>query len=177
MALDIYIYLKGGRGDGFVPGWDGTEPTTEGTFDNTTGVMSDEGREVGEPYRDIFQQGGQPFSVRQMEEINVGEGAPVMYNAEKPFTLPQGSVYYATGVSKSFWHTYVDIENNAGGPITNGGAAIEADLEVSNSDDLAHTKPRLFTKVCSWLVFTAEAGVFKFRKADVIGWGGRARTD
>lgn len=42
MPTDIYIYLKGGRGDGFVTGWNGTAPSEENTTEN------------GEPYRNII---------------------------------------------------------------------------------------------------------------------------
>ena len=48
MPTDIYIYLKGGRGDGFVTGWNGTAPTEENTTEN------------GEPYRNTIPGSSQP---------------------------------------------------------------------------------------------------------------------
>lgn len=50
---DTYIYLKGGRGDGFVPQWTGAL-TEEGMVNDTGTILGTAGREVSEPYRDIF---------------------------------------------------------------------------------------------------------------------------
>jgi hypothetical protein len=53
VPTDTYIYLKGGRGDGFVPQWTGTL-TEEGMVSDSGGTLGTAGREVSEPYRDIF---------------------------------------------------------------------------------------------------------------------------
>lgn len=169
MALDIYIYLKGGRGDGFVPGWNGSVEE-EGTLilnEADELVPDGKGLEHSEPYRDIFQQGGQKFWNSQ----SVGEGRVENSSIDDRYryNLPPGNVYYATGVEQEAW---------VSGSV--GGAPITATLETSASDDIAHTKPRQFTRVATWLIFGSTLGdafKFKFRKADVIGWGGRARTD
>jgi hypothetical protein len=53
VPTDTYIYLKGGRGDGFVPQWTGAL-TEEGMVSDSGAIVGTAGREVSEPYRDIF---------------------------------------------------------------------------------------------------------------------------
>lgn len=53
VPTDTYIYLKGGRGDGFVPKWIGTL-TEEGMVSDNGTILGTAGREVSEPYRDVF---------------------------------------------------------------------------------------------------------------------------
>ena len=50
---DTYIYLKGGRGDGFVPLWTGLV-SEEGMVGSTGTSLGTTGLEVSDPYRDIF---------------------------------------------------------------------------------------------------------------------------
>ena len=50
---DTYIYLKGGRGDGFVPLWTGLV-SEEGMVSATGVTLGTAGQEVSDPYRDIF---------------------------------------------------------------------------------------------------------------------------
>ena len=50
---DTYIYLKGGRGDGFVPLWTGLV-SEEGMVNSTGTSLGTTGLEVSDPYRDIF---------------------------------------------------------------------------------------------------------------------------
>ncbi|OYW70495.1 MAG: hypothetical protein B7Z37_30575 [Verrucomicrobia bacterium 12-59-8] len=53
VPTDTYIYLKGGRGDGFVPKWTGAL-TEEGMVNEGGTTLGTAGKEVSEPYRDIF---------------------------------------------------------------------------------------------------------------------------
>lgn len=166
MPLDIYIYLKGGRGDGFVPDWNGVDP-----MEAEEGTLTDgEGLEVSEPYRDIFPAEtnvGIRATYTDAGETHTGRGTMPMKTA----FLPGDELALEAGWS---------------GPVIAGitqWASIYAlDPKFTTSDEVAHTAPRQFTKVCTWLVFTSvgEPGSeypFKFRKADVIGWGTRPRTD
>ena len=50
---DTFIYLKGGRGDGFVPLWTGLV-SEEGMVNDTGTSLGTTGLEVSDPYRDIF---------------------------------------------------------------------------------------------------------------------------
>ncbi|MBB5035561.1 beta strand repeat-containing protein [Prosthecobacter vanneervenii] len=53
VPTDTYIYLKGARGDGFVPLWTGAL-SEEGMVSDTGTSLGTSGKEVSEPYRDIF---------------------------------------------------------------------------------------------------------------------------
>ncbi len=174
MPLDIYIYLKGGRGDGFVPQWNGSDPMAveEGTLANGEDSPADgKGREVSEPYRDIFPA-----------ETQVSFIAPGVNNDNEPRDFI-GSAAMKTAILPG---EGLFLKGGESGPIVvgeNAYASIFADEPAfTTSDEVAHTAPRQFTKVCTWLVFTsvdAEENEypFKFRKADVVGWGTKQRTD
>lgn len=148
-ATDTYIYLRGGRGDGFVPQWDGTL-TEEGMVDGSGAVVAvgdeEPGKEVSEPYRNIF-----------------------------PSTT--NSPNY-----KSYFFFASPYQYTDGGSVNNAyqddGAAITLEGAKSRlSDEVKGVTPRQFFKVYTWLLFTSANGlVYKFRKADVIGWGARPRV-
>jgi hypothetical protein len=136
---DTYIYLKGGRGDGFVPTWTGTI-SEEGMVDGSGVIVGTDGKEVSEPYRDIFQS-----TLTGTEGIVTGT-----YSG--PITSPLLTF------------------NSLSSPATIGGSG-------TSSDEAAHTKPRQYYKVFTWLLFTSSNGlVYKFRKDLVVGWGSAARA-
>lgn len=136
---DTYIYLRGGRGDGFVPTWTGTV-AEQGMVDTSGAIVGSDGKEVSEPYRDVFQSSAEFATLAGRNNIS----AP-------------GIIANAIA---------------AGG----GTGGIEASF-LADSDEVAHVKPRQYFKVFTWLVFTSSNGLtYKFRKADIIGWGSRARA-
>lgn len=147
---DTYIYLRGGRGDGFVPLWTGAV-AEEGMVTEDGDAVGNEGKEVGEPYRDIFVV--QPLTVSVSSGLGT-TNAPSMTG----LLLTAPTVTAATGVG-------------------NAGASVSgSDFTGTASDEVAHVKPRQFFKVCTWMAFTSANGLeYKFRKADVVGWGGQAR--
>lgn len=54
-STTLWVYLSGGRGDVKVTEeWDGNPPTEEGHVDLSGAPDDGEGKEAGEPYRDIF---------------------------------------------------------------------------------------------------------------------------
>ncbi len=168
MPLDIYIYLKGGRGDGFVPNWNGDDPMTleEGTLAAGETPADGLGLEVSEPYRDIFQA----TSTFRRTPLNLaGDGTM----NSSPVVAGAHGTYYIEDPNLATWLT------GHSNPITDGG--VTGTAKVTHSDEVTHKSPRQYTKVCTWLVFKSVDGAdeypFKFRKADVIGWGSRARTE
>lgn len=181
VSTDLYVYLRGGRGDGFVPHWNGfvdEEGSYNSNPDEGEEAMSVEGREVGEPYRDIFQGTSGPF-VTVPENISVGGGGSTYYHANKLVPM-QGSGFVVRGplTSEAWFYASPVEEGEVAGEVSTGG--ISGTLEATISDEVGHHAPRQHTKVCTWLIFGStlgEAFKFKFRKADVIGWGARRRDE
>ncbi|MFC5457339.1 beta strand repeat-containing protein [Prosthecobacter fluviatilis] len=149
---DTYIYLKGGRGDGFVPLW--------------TGQVSEEGTtEKGEPYRNEFQT-----------TVQLDNNSAVSSS---------GTVGYASSGGSA--------SNGFGGQLTTPGHITKVAItkEIigytaqavsvnptygSLSDSASGTPPRQFDKTTTWLVFVSSNGLgYKYRKADVMGWGSQRR--
>lgn len=157
---NLYIYLRGGRGDAFVTDlWDGQLPTEEGTLpvgepDDEDYVPPDgEGEEVSEPYRDIFTAASELTYASENTTYFKAQASSALIYTEPSISAPS-----PTGLG-------------TGGTLTGHPAA-------STSDEINHVKPRQFTKVCTWLMFEEigeDGATFKFRKADVIGWGKHAR--
>ncbi len=161
-AHNLYLYLRGGRGDAFVTDlWDGLLPTEEGTVDTTTGEPDDGlGVEVSEPYRDVFTAVGASLIYHSMNS------SPLSFQTSSALIFDSPAV-----TSPSF-------VGSGPGSGSYPGQVTASDLQASNSDEIAHVKPRQFAKVCTWLKFQetgADGAIFKFRKADVIGWGKHAR--
>lgn len=143
MAKTLYIYLKGGRGDAKVTEiWDGAAPTEEGMVDGSGVIVGTAGKEVADPYRDIFES-------THVDKTYVG--------------------WTQNGVPQ----TPID----QGGAVSNlyptDGSTPTSPSGVSRiSDDVEHVPPRQYYKVYTWLVFEdTDGAVYKFRKADLIGWG------
>lgn len=150
---DTYVYLRGGRGDGFVPDWTGAL-TEEGEVDSSGAIVGTAGKEVSEPYRDIFDTSGNlVYSVSGASSASVPMVGGVLATGDLTITPPVGGV-------------------------TPTGVIILPDaVEVTNSDEKLHLKPRQYYKVFTWLVFTSANGLaYKFRKADVVGIGSMPRT-
>jgi hypothetical protein len=91
VPADTYIYLNGGRGDGFVPLWTGTL-SEEGLVDKNGNVLVLGGQEMSEPYRDIFTSSsltqnytsfywGNPQPVTSVaNNVYTDDGRPSAYN-------------------------------------------------------------------------------------------------
>lgn len=146
---DTYVYLRGGRGDGFVPDWTGAL-TEEGEVDSSGVIVGTAGKEVSEPYRDIFDDAG--VTVQILNVNGVGSAATMT-----ALTMDTPVLNAPTA-----------------GPVP---GYLSGTLAVSTSDQKLHTKPRQYYKVFTWLVFASSNGLaYKFRKADVVGIGGLPRT-
>jgi len=149
---DTYIYLKGGRGDGFVPQWTG-EVAEEGTT------------EKGEPYRNEFQTTVQvDNSSASSSSGTVGAssvGGSVSNGFGGQLTAP-GHVTKVSVTKEIIGYTAqtVNITPTFG----------------SLSDSASGAAPRQFDKTTTWLVFVSSNGLgYKFRKTDVMGWGSQRR--
>ncbi|OYW74637.1 MAG: hypothetical protein B7Z37_16945 [Verrucomicrobia bacterium 12-59-8] len=185
MSKPLYVYLKGGRGDAHVTDlWDGAEPGEEGTFNNASGEMSAEGLEVGDPYRDIHNYSTSVLNALAASGLTTAGGV----------TLLNGTALVAASTTPTLLTGLLDANNlplggthasnEPGlhvGPVGSAGPVV---MELGNitphvSDEVANAKPRLFTKVCTWLIFkeVGEAATYKFRKADVLGWGANPRSE
>lgn len=146
---DIYVYLRGGRGDGFVPEWTG-EVSEEGMVDSSGVAVDENGKEVSEPYRDIFAPTGSTAAL-----LNVNGSAYAVTRTDLRLSNPS-LVAPATGPIQGY---------------------LSGTLAATDSDEISHTKPRQYFKVFTWLAFVSSNGqTYKYRKADVIGWGSQART-
>lgn len=133
VPADTYIYLKGGRGDAFVPLWTGE-------------VTQEETTEKGEPYRN---------SVAGTTTSTGVIGNPGYLNviepAAQPFVIgaPVGPVHFNT--------------------------TLIMDDQLQDAKD-GSCPPRTWSKTVTWLVFvSANSLSYKFRKADVLGWGSNPR--
>jgi hypothetical protein len=89
MAKTLYVYLKGGRGDAKVTEiWDGAAPTEKGMVDASGVIVGTDGKEVGEPYRDISRTSVSGSSSTVGGSVNVTGSLPGV-----------GSIETAVGVS------------------------------------------------------------------------------
>lgn len=161
---DTFIYLKGGRGDGFVPLW--------------TGVLAEEGTtEKGEPYRNEFQ------TTVQLDNSSSFSNSLGL----------SGSGSFGMSASSSSMNSGAGSSVGFGGQMTTPGhltkvaiikEIIGATSQAVNitptfgslSDSAAGVEPRQFDKTSTWLVFISSNGLgYKFRKMDVVGWGAQRR--
>lgn len=153
-AIDLYVHLKSGRTIHVTETWNGVEPTDEGMVDGSGAIVGTDGKEVSPPYRNIFRT---PLTV----EASVNTSQYVR----------------ATGVLPGFGTFpahYTDERTNTPQEVTGD---INPTLSVE-SDEVAGTKPRQYFQVYTWLVFTDLDGrPYKYRKADVLGWGSKAPLD
>lgn len=132
VPADIYVYLSGGRGDGYVPNW--------------TGVVTDViETEAGDHYRDIFRT--------TLSGTVAGNG----YSSLGSGTIPGvGSITYTGGAF-------------------NGAVAPTLSKE---SDEVAHTAPRAWTKSVTWSHFLSSNGLsYKFKKSLITGIGSEPRDE
>ncbi|MBN8422717.1 MAG: IPT/TIG domain-containing protein [Verrucomicrobia bacterium] len=149
---DTYIYLKGGRGDGFVPQWTG-EVAEEGTS------------EKGEPYRNEFQTTVQVDNSSASSSSGTVFGNSVGGSVSNGFGGQLTAPGHLTKVSVTkeiigYTAQTVNITPTFG----------------SLSDSAAGAAPRQFDKTTTWLVFVSSNGLgYKFRKTDVMGWGSQRR--
>jgi hypothetical protein len=154
----LYVYLKGGRGDAYVSSiWDGAEPTEEGALDENNEPEDAKGLEVADPYRDIHDG-----------------SATMVYSAAG---ASSGQVPVASALVLQDDET-IDVTAPTGGVSPAGVNVVpQGDIKASTSDEKAHVKPRQYTKVFTWLVFKdTDEATYKFRKAEVLGWGSNPRT-
>lgn len=129
VPADIYVYLSGGRGDGYVPNW--------------TGVVTDViETEAGDHYRDIFRT--------TLSSTSAGSG-----------TIP--------GVGR------IDL-TSAG---YQGGTTFTVAPTLSeDSDEVAHTAPRAWTKSVTWSHFLSSNGLtYKFKKSLITGISSEPRDE
>lgn len=150
MAKTLYVYLKGGRGDAKVTEiWDGAAPTEKGMVDASGVIVGTDGKEVAEPYRDIFRTTIEADCGVSTVDLNIKGSIPGVGSVAALLNAPPGgSTPSITGTP-----TLTD-----------------------ESDEVAHTKPRQYYKVYTWLVFADDDGTpYEFRKADVLGWGSYPR--
>lgn len=179
---DTYIYLKGGRGDGFVPLWTGTL-AEEGMVSDTGAAEGTAGREVSEPYRDIHNYSTTVKAAVQTPynyTINAGElvlsgtalkptgATPALFTGITLNGLPPAGIFSsATG----FGISAVPTSTGAGSMALTG-------LTPQVSDEVAHEKPRQYARVSTWLIFISQNGLpYKFRKDSVLGWGSKPRSE
>lgn len=145
---DIYVYLQGGRGDGFVPEWTGAF-YDEGEVDSSGAIVGTAGKEVSEPYRDIFDASGVSANIININGVASAQTLTSLLLSEPVLNAP------------------------ATGPIA---GYLSGTLATTDSDQKAHVKPRQYTKVFTWRVFTSANGLtYPFRKADIVGVGGLPR--
>lgn len=153
---DTYVYLRGGRGDGFVPTWTGAL-TEEGEVDANGAIVGTAGKEVSEPYRDIHNNS---TNIALVDGSDLGAGIlPIKGTALIPTTITPAS-----------------LPGGASGDMLVSQSGLGT-VSIKVSDDVNNTPPRQFYKVYTWWVFTSSNGIaYKFRKADVIGIGSQPRT-
>ncbi len=157
---DTYIYLKGGRGDGFVPLW--------------TGELAEEGTtEKGEPYRNEFQ------ATVQLDNSASGSagfsGGGSSYWGTGPSSNNISSSMGFGGQMTTPGHlTKVSISKEIVG--ASSQAVVITPTFGSLSDSASGAAPRQFDKTTTWMVFISSNGLgYKFRKTDVVGWGSQRR--
>lgn len=133
VPADIYVYLSGGRGDGYVPNW--------------TGVVTDViETEAGDHYRDIFRT--TMSSTLAGSGTIPGVGSIALTSAVYPSTF-QGSSTYTVAPALS-----------------------------KDSDEVAHTAPRAWTKSVTWSHFLSSNGLsYKFKKSLITGIGSEPRDE
>ncbi len=145
VPTDTYIYLKGGRGDGFVPLWTGAL-SEEGMVSDTGTTLGTAGKEVSDPYRDIF---------------------------------PSTAFAQTTGVQYGGFSAWIVPGPGSGANLyPDDGTAASSGSKSRLSDEVAHTKPRQYARVATWLIFTSQSGLpYKFRKDQIVGWGSKPRSE
>lgn len=145
VPADIYVYLSGGRGDGYVPNW--------------TGVVTDViETEAGDHYRDIFR-------TTISRSSTVGG-----YNGIIPGVAGSGTI---PGVGS------IAITSTVFPAITEGNSTYTVAPSVSKeSDEVAHTAPRAWTKSVTWSHFLSSNGLsYKFKKSLITGIGSEPRDE
>ncbi len=149
---DTYIYLKGGRGDGFVPMW--------------TGELAEEGTtEKGEPYRNEFQ------TTVQVDNSSSASSSGTVFGNSSGGSVSNG---FGGQLTAPGHLTKVVVTKE-----TIGYTAQTVNITPtfgSLSDSAAGAAPRQYDKTTTWVVFISSNGLgYKFRKTDVMGWGSQRR--
>lgn len=157
---DTYIYLKGGRGDGFVPQW--------------TGQLAEEGTtEKGEPYRNEFQSTAQlDNSASASSGFTTGSNA--YWGLGSSSANGSNSMGFGGQMTTPGHLTKIVVTKEIVG---NTAQAVNiTPVFGSLSDSVSGAAPRQFDKTATWMVFISSNGLgYKFRKTDVVGWGSQRR--
>lgn len=150
MAKNLYLSLVSGRTVHVTDDWDGNAPTRIGTVDTSGAPDDGEGIETAEYYRDIF---------RSYVEINSG--------ASGVAPGPHAGKASVPGVATAL----------------TGSASLSSTVITPTisplSDEAAHTQPRTFQKVVTWLVFNCvTSGQTRgWRASSVDGWSDQPPLD
>lgn len=178
VPTDTYIYLKGGRGDGFVPLWTGAL-SEEGMVGDTGAALGTAGREVSDPYRDIHNYSTTvQASVKTPNNLSFTSGSLVLNGTA--FKTSGTTPALNSGLTLNGLPAVAVYPAPYGvGPVPTSGTASMTltDLVPQVSDEVAHEKPRQYARVATWLIFTSQSGIsYKFRKDQVLGWGSQPRA-
>lgn len=179
VPTDTYIYLKGGRGDGFVPLWTGAL-SEEGMVGDTGATLGTAGREVSDPYRDIHNYSTTvQAAVKTPNNLTFSSGSLVLNGTA--FKTTGATPALNSGLTLGGLPTVAIYPAPYGtGPVPTAGTGSMAltDLTPQVSDEVAHEKPRQYARIATWLIFTSQSGIpYKFRKDQVLGWGSKPRSE
>lgn len=137
----------------YLQGGRGDSPATE-TW-NGLAPTEEITQEKSEFYRDIF-----------------GVSTTLLYPGSSVFAGLPTSVQTLSGIT--FTTPVATAPSWSSGEIDGG---ITGTLGSTTSDEVGHEPPRQTDKAVTWLIFEDEAGTpYKFRKAQVIGWGNSPRN-
>jgi len=137
----------------YLQGGRGDSPATE-TW-NGLAPTEEITQEKSEFYRDIF-----------------GVSTTLLYPGSTTLARNPTSVPTLSGIT--FTTPVATAPSWSSGEIDGG---ITGTLGSTTSDEVGHEPPRQTDKAVTWLIFEDEAGTpYKFRKAQVIGWGNSPRN-
>jgi hypothetical protein len=149
MPTDLYVYLRGGRGDTLL-----TAVTTTPTVETKTIVSA--------PYRDLGHRGLANGSTGDGLDVVVLSGSGI---DGMKFDPPEVTIGGAAPAAVKTGVTTGTLTPNTEGHV------------VSVPDNVSHVPPRQVDLLVSYWKFVCSDGIDKFFPvADVIGWGPTART-
>ncbi|MDI1314812.1 IPT/TIG domain-containing protein [Prosthecobacter sp.] len=157
---DTYIYLKGGRGDGFVPQW--------------TGQLAEEGTtEKGEPYRNEFQSTAQ-LDNSASTSSGFTSGSNAYWGLGSSSVNGSNAIGFGGQMTTPGHLTKIVVTKEVVG---NTAQTVNiTPVFGALSDSVSGAAPRQFDKTATWMVFISSNGLgYKFRKTDVVGWGSQRR--
>lgn len=146
VPTDTYIYLKGGRGDGFVPQWTGAL-SEEGMVSDTGATLGTAGKEVSDPYRDIFPS----TTFNQSTGVSYG-----------------GFAAWVTPGPGSGTNLYPDDGTTAASSGSKSRLSDEV-LHVKPRQYVRVATWMIFT--------SQSGLSYKFRKDQIVGWGSKPRSE